>query len=87
MRLTATCNELKWILSVSGGFGLLQMISKPDTGRCVNEDTKPIMEVDCEIPSGNITRMSQNGRLTMGLRLLQIESEPDIGCVSENVGP
>ena len=31
-------NELKWTISVSGRLGLLQMVSEPDIGRCVNED-------------------------------------------------
>jgi len=36
MRLTGIRNRPKQIMSASGG--LLQTISKPNTGQCVNED-------------------------------------------------
>jgi len=38
VRLTMIRNELKWTISISGRLGLLQMVSEPDIGRCVNED-------------------------------------------------
>ena len=56
----------KKTISASGGIGLLQMVSEPDTvrcasedaesrrgvdtGWCANEDNGPRREVDCEIP-------------------------------------
>ena len=36
-----TRNGLKWTVSTSGGFWLLQMVSKLDTRWCVSEDTGP----------------------------------------------
>ena len=44
------CNGPKWITFVSGGLGLLRMVSEPDTGQCVSEDTGPHEGVDCEVP-------------------------------------
>ena len=38
VRLTAIRNGPKRTISASGGLGLLQMVSKPDTGRCASED-------------------------------------------------
>ena len=35
------CNKPKRIISTNGGLGLLQMVSKPDTGRCASEDAGP----------------------------------------------
>ena len=43
-------NGLKRAISASGGLGLLQMVSEPDTGRCANEDAGPPRGVDSEIP-------------------------------------
>ena len=43
------CNGPKQTISTSDGLELLQMVSKLDTGRCVNEDAGP-QGVDCEIP-------------------------------------
>ena len=40
----------KRTISASGEFGLLQMVSEPDTGRYASEDAGPRREVDCEIP-------------------------------------
>ena len=40
----------KRTISVSGGLGMLQMVSEPVIGRCVSEDVGPPREVDCEIP-------------------------------------
>ena len=42
-------NGSKRTVSVSGGLGLLQMVSEPDTEQCVSEDVGP-KGVDCEIP-------------------------------------
>ena len=39
--LTAIRNGPKRTISTSGGLGLLQMVSQPDTGRCVNEEAEP----------------------------------------------
>ena len=33
-------------IATSSGLGLLQMVSKPDTGGCVNEEAKPQRDVD-----------------------------------------
>ena len=41
MRLTTLHNGLKWTISTSGGFELLQMILEPDIERCVNENVGP----------------------------------------------
>ena len=57
--------SLKKTISASNGFGLLQMVSKPDNGQyaskegesqrgmdtrpCVNKDVGPLRRVDCEI--------------------------------------
>ena len=49
VRLMAICNGPKWIISVSGGFRLLQMVLKPVTERCASENARPPMEVDCEV--------------------------------------
>ena len=43
-------NMSKGIISVSGGFELLQMVSEPDTERCANEYVEPPKGVDCESP-------------------------------------
>ena len=40
----------KRTISTSGGLGLLQMVSKPDIGRCASEDARPRRGVNCEIP-------------------------------------
>ena len=50
VRLTAICNGSKRTMFVSSGLGLLQMVSEPDTGRCVSEDADPPRGVNCEIP-------------------------------------
>ena len=42
-------NRPKRTISVSGGLGLLQMVSEQDIGRCASEDTGPPSGVDCEI--------------------------------------
>ena len=42
-------NESKWTIFASGGFGLLQMVSESDTGRCASEDAGPLRRADCEI--------------------------------------
>ena len=34
-------NEPKRTIYASGGLGLLQMVSGPDTGRCANEEAGP----------------------------------------------
>ena len=34
-------NGLKWTIFVSGGLGLLQMVSEPGSGQCASEDTGP----------------------------------------------
>ena len=49
MRLTAIRNGPKRTIPASGGLGLLQMVSEPDTERCDSEDTGPLRGVDCEI--------------------------------------
>ena len=41
MRLTAICNKPKWIISVSSGLKLIQMISEPYTRQYANEDVGP----------------------------------------------
>ena len=41
MRLTAIRNEPKPTISASDGFGLLQIVSKPDIGQCASEDAGP----------------------------------------------
>ena len=38
----------KRTISVSGGFGLLQMVSEQDIGQCANEDVEPRRGVDTE---------------------------------------
>ena len=43
-------NGPKRTISASGEFGVLQMVSEPDTGRCANENVEPPMGLDCEIP-------------------------------------
>ena len=48
-RLTAICNESKRTIFASGGFRLLQMVLELDTGQCVSENVRPLMEVDCEV--------------------------------------
>ena len=50
MRLTTIRNGPKQTVSVSGGLGLLQMVSELDTGRCASEGVGPLKGVDCEIP-------------------------------------
>ena len=42
--------SIKRTISASGGFGLLQMVSEPDTGQCASEDAGSPREVDYEIP-------------------------------------
>ena len=41
MRLTTLHNGLKWTISTSGEFELLQMILEPDIERCVSENAGP----------------------------------------------
>ena len=41
MRLTVIHNGLKRTISVTGGFGLLQMVSKLGIEQCVSEDAGP----------------------------------------------
>ena len=48
VRLTVIYNRSKGTVSACGGLGLLQMVSEPDTKRCVGEDIGP--------PSGWIVR-------------------------------
>ena len=43
-------NRPKWTISVSGGFGMLQIVSESNTGWCASEDAGPLRRVDCEIP-------------------------------------
>ena len=50
MRPTTVRNGPKRIVSVSDRLGLLQMVSKPVTGWCANEDAGPPRIVDYEIP-------------------------------------
>ena len=38
--------RLKRTICASGGFELLQMVSKPNTGQCASEDAEPWMGVD-----------------------------------------
>ena len=33
-------NRLKWTISASGGLGLLQMVSEPDTGCCASKGVR-----------------------------------------------
>ena len=40
----------KRTIFASGGLGLLQMVSEPDTERCASKDIGPPRGVDCEIP-------------------------------------
>ena len=40
----------KRTISTSGGLGLLQMVSEPDTEWCASEDVGLPRGVDCEIP-------------------------------------
>ena len=42
-------NGSKRIISISCGFGLLQMVLDPDTGRCARKDAGYPRRVDCEI--------------------------------------
>ena len=44
------CNGAKRTISASGGLGLLQMVSEPDTGLCASKDARSPRWVDCEIP-------------------------------------
>ena len=39
----------KRTISINSGIELLQMVSKPDTGRCANGDAGPLRGVDYEI--------------------------------------
>ena len=48
MRVTAICNGPERITSASGGFGLLQMVSEPNTGGCAGENGGFPRGVDCE---------------------------------------
>ena len=41
VRLMTIRNGPKKTISASGGLELLQMVSKPDTGRCASKDTVP----------------------------------------------
>ena len=38
MRLTTIRNGLKRIISISGGFELLQMVLEPDMGQCASKN-------------------------------------------------
>ena len=49
MRLTTIRNRPKQTISTNSEFGLLQLVSKLDTERCANEDTRLPRGVDCEI--------------------------------------
>ena len=49
VRLTTIRYELKLIMSISGGLGFLQMVSKPDIGQCVNDHVGLPRGVNCEI--------------------------------------
>ena len=40
----------KRTIFVSGGLGLLQMVSEPDIWQCASEEARPRRGVDCEIP-------------------------------------
>ena len=40
MRLTAIRNGPKRTISVSGGLGLLEMVSEPDTEQCASEEVR-----------------------------------------------
>ena len=42
--------SLKRTIYASGGLGLLQMVSEPNTRQCVSEDAGPPSGVDFEIP-------------------------------------
>ena len=51
--------SLKRTISASGGFGLLQIVSEPNTGRCASEEAEPKgggHEVVCQLG-----RWSQRG--------------------------
>ena len=43
-------NGRKQTISVSGGIGLLQMVSESNTEWCSSEDVGPQRGMDCEIP-------------------------------------
>ena len=43
-------NGPKWTIFTNNELGLLQMISEPDIGCCVNEITECPKGVNCEIP-------------------------------------
>ena len=49
VRLMTIRNELKLTISISSGLGLLQMVLKPDTGSCANEDIGSLRGVDYKI--------------------------------------
>ena len=42
MKLIAIRNELKQTIAASGGLGLLQMVSEPDTGWCSSKDARSL---------------------------------------------
>ena len=53
MRLTTIRNEPKRTIFASGWLGLLQIVSEPNTGRCVSKDARlPSRGVNYEIPHG-----------------------------------
>ena len=50
VRLTALRNGPKRTISTSGGLGLLQIVSEPDTKQCASKNLGPPSGVDFEIP-------------------------------------
>ena len=66
--LTAICNGPKRIISFSCGPGLLQMVSKPDTGRCASEDAGP--------PRGWIVRSHVGCRGERNIPYKDVETSP-----------
>ena len=50
VRLMTIRNGPKRTISASGGLGLLQMVSEPNTGQRASGDAAPPKGVDCEIP-------------------------------------
>ena len=54
------CNGPKQTISVNGGLGLLQIVSKPDTGRCASENAGLSRRVDYGIPPQLERRMKHS---------------------------
>ena len=83
--LTAIRNGSKWMIFVSGGLGLVQMVSELDNGWCANEDAGPSRGVDCEIPH-QLERRTKHSLYGCGnfflltcfktVRLMMIRNEP-----------